>query len=207
MTLIPLMKKYLIQSFITFYVLLFSMSAGAASVRDTWMNDPYPDVPNEVSDQDILQVTFTSINKIFAYLNSPAMAPAYKVCKEKEIARGIPPKVAPSTCLLRTIRRATIDLNLGFYGQQAPKNLPQKANDEQANAVQYFKVAKALQANQLGAKFQSELTNELSMSYVDWGKQYIVQVYKPEEANSRRNFYGQVIQQYNEMLNRGLVQP
>lgn len=144
----------------------------AGDVRTKWLNDPYPDIPNEVTDEDIAKMTSDSINKTFEFLKSPSMANVYKTCQEKEDARigskvaelkkaagnatttaerntlqgqvaeieKIKAKIAPTTCLLRTVRRATVELKLEYFGVQ-PKYGPQKANDEQFTVVQLFKVA------------------------------------------------------------------
>ena len=50
--------------------------SAAGNVRQKWLDDPYPDIPKEVSDQDILATSLASVNKIFVYLNSPVMAKA-----------------------------------------------------------------------------------------------------------------------------------
>lgn len=183
--------------------------AAAGNVRQKWLDDPYPDIPDEVSDQDIQATTVASVNKIFAYMNSPVMAKAYKQCQTVEEARigargvelrkaadaaktnsersqlqeqsaaieSLKKKISPSTCLLRVVRRATLDLGLEYY-QTQPKYGGPKQPDEQFSVVQVFKVARALEKNELTNAFHTAMADEISINYNDWIEKYLTKVFK-----------------------------
>jgi hypothetical protein len=183
--------------------------AAAGNVRQKWLDDPYPDIPKEVSDQDIQATTVASVNKIFVYLNSPVMAKAYKQCQTVEEARvgargvelrkaadsaktnsersqlqeqaaaieSLKKKIAPTTCLLRVVRRATLDLDLEYYLTQ-PKYGGPKQPDEQFSVVQVFKVARALEKNELTNAFHTAMADEISINYNDWIEKYLTKVAK-----------------------------
>ena len=201
------MKKNLL---ICILVLITSTSfAQKNDIRKKWLADPFPDIPTEVTDEDIQTVSINSQNKIFAYLNSPGMVKAYKVCQTAEESRigarsneirklsnaaktntektqlidqaksidEIKAKISPSTCLLRVVRRATLDLNLEFYSQQ-PKYGGPLAPDEQWNVVQLFKVARALEKNELTSVFHTSMAEEISINFNDWIEKYLTKVFK-----------------------------
>jgi len=183
--------------------------AAAGNVRQKWLDDPYPDIPKEVSDQDIQATSLASANKIFVYLNSPVMAKAYKQCQTVEEARvgargvelrkaaesaktntersqlqqqatdidSLKKKIAPTTCLLRVVRRATLDLGLEYYLTQ-PKYGGPKQPDEQFSVVQLFKVARALEKNELTNAFHTAMADEISINYNDWIEKYLTKVFK-----------------------------
>ncbi len=240
-----------------------AMPAAGGGVRQKWLSDPYPDIPNEVTDADIQATNVASMNKIFVYLNSPVMAKAYKQCQTVEEARigaraaemrqasnnaktnaeknqlleqskaidGVKAKISPSTCLLRVIRRATLDLKLEYYGTQ-PKYGGPKSPDEQLNVVQVFRVARALEKNELTGAFHTAMAEEISINYNEWIDKYLVKVFKAnaEElkkqvpANDRRTreqldagaemgaarrveFYNQAINLVVNMINSDLIKP
>ncbi len=183
--------------------------AAAGNVRQKWLDDPYPDIPKEVSDQDIQATSLASVNKIFVYLNSPVMAKAYKQCQTVEEARvgargvelrkaadsaktnsersqlqeqataieSLKKKIAPTTCLLRVVRRATLDLDLEYYLTQ-PKYGGPKQPDEQFSVVQLFKVGRALEKNELTNAFHTAMADEISINYNDWIEKYLTKVFK-----------------------------
>jgi len=185
------------------------LQAQNGSMRQKWLNDPFPDIPNEVTDDDIRSVGNISSNKIFVYLNSPMMIKAYKVCQSAEESRigerasemrkqsnlaktnlektqlieqaksidEIKSKISPTTCYLRVVRRATLDLGLDFYGTQ-PKYGGPLSPDEQWNVVQVFKVARALENNELTSAFHSAMAEEISLNYNDWIEKYLTKVFK-----------------------------
>lgn len=183
--------------------------AAAGNVRQKWLDDPYPDIPKEVSDQDIQATSLASVNKVFVYLNSPVMAKAYQQCQTVEEARvgargvelrkaaesaktntersqlqqqataieSLKKKISPTTCLLRVVRRATLDLGLEYYLTQ-PKYGGPKQPDEQFSVVQVFKVARALEKNELTNAFHTAMADEISINYNDWIEKYLTKVFK-----------------------------
>ena len=240
-----------------------AQQAASGNVRQKWLDDPYPDIPKEVSDQDILATSLASVNKIFVYLNSPVMAKAYKQCQAVEEARvgargvelrkaaesaktntersqlqqqataveSLKKKIAPTTCLLRVVRRATLDLGLEYY-QTQPKYGGPKQPDEQFSVVQVFKVARALEKNELTNAFHTAMADEISINYNDWIEKYLTKVFKAnvEElkkqvpANDRKTrgeldagaevgvarrveYYNQVVNRIADWLSNDMVKP
>ena len=237
--------------------------AASGNVRQKWLDDPYPDIPKEVSDQDILAISLASIDKIFVYMNSPVMAKSYKQCQTVEEARigargvelrkaaesaktntersqlqqqataveSLKKKIAPTTCLLRVVRRATLDLGLEYY-QTQPKYGGPKQPDEQFSVVQVFKVARALEKNELTNAFHTAMADEISINYNDWIEKYLTKVFKAnvEElkkqvpANDRKTrgeldagaevgvarrveYYNQVVNRIADWLSNDMVKP
>jgi hypothetical protein len=234
----------------------------AGDIRQKWLSDPFPDIPREVTDQDIRDTTFASVNKIFLYLNSPVIAKAYKQCQSAEEARigargaelrqasnaaksntektqlldqaksieSIKGKIAPTTCLLRVVRRATLELNLEFFGTQPKYGM--KSPDEQFTVVQLFKVARALEKNEFKSDFHSAMGDEISINYNEWIDKYLVKVSKAnveemkkkvpasdrkarEQFDSgaemgvarRVEFYNQVVNTVAEWISSGALKP
>lgn len=66
---------------------LKDQASSANGVRDKWLRDPYPDIPKEVSDEDIQRLSNASLQKIYIALASPQLNKGYSGCKEKEEAR------------------------------------------------------------------------------------------------------------------------
>ena len=233
------------------------------NIRQEWLNNPYPDIPREVTDQDIQDVTLQSANKVFKYLNSPNIDKAYKKCQTKEQSRiglraqelqkasnsaktqsdkneliqqsqqieAIKSKISPSTCFLRVVRRATIDLNLEFYSTQ-PKYGGPLANDEQFNVVQLFKVGRALENGELTNVFHDSMSKEIEIDFNEWIEKYLMEIAKANvnelkkqvPANDRKtreqldagaeigvvrrvNLYNQAVNTIADWINSGLVKP
>lgn len=188
----------------------------AGDIRQKWLSDPFPDIPREVTDQDIRDTTVASANKIFVYLNSPVIAKAYKQCQSAEETRigsrgaelrqasnsaksttektqlldqaksieSIKAKIAPTTCLLRVVRRATLELNLEFFGTQPKYGM--KSPDEQFTVVQLFKVARALERNEFKSDFHSAMADEISINYNEWIDKYLVKVSKANAEEMKK---------------------
>jgi len=234
----------------------------AGDIRQKWLSDPFPDIPREVTDQDIRDTTVASANKIFVYLNSPVIAKAYKQCQSAEETRigsrgaelrqasnsaksttektqlldqaksieSIKAKIAPTTCLLRVVRRATLELNLEFFGTQPKYGM--KSPDEQFTVVQLFKVARALERNEFKSDFHSAMADEISINYNEWIDKYLVKVSKANAEEMKKQvsasdrkareqfdagaemgvarrveFYNQVVNTVAEWISSGALKP
>jgi len=169
--------------------------ASAQNIRQQWLDNPQPDIPPEVTDQDIVNVQTTGAKQIMAYLHSPKMEETLAKCKALEETRFANTAKAYREQANQQATNANkqqflqtadaIDaaknkmspttcffraLRLGLLVLELPYYGSQRlvSADESPHVVHFHRIGKAFENNEFSDAFDEALKEELSINYDEW---------------------------------------